>query len=377
MSIAWHSEDNELFLNPRLPLETSERYLRAWKTHTQNLQGQIGIATSGSTGEMGRLILLSKSAILASAAAVNQRLQSNHRDIWLKTLPSFHVGGLGILARAHLSGARVVEVSDRRWDPAVFHADLQASKATQVSLVPTQLFDLVQANLAAPKSLRAAVIGGGACAEDLLRRAHALGWPALPSYGMTECCSQIATALLPKDPRMIPLPHVLVRIGHGDRIEIQSASLMTGQIVFSKDGERFEDPKVEGWFAAEDRGRLLPDGSLEVLGRTADFVKIGGEGVVVSRLETRLEELKLALGYRHDAAILSVGDDRLGARIDLVTNHFGAETDLLVSRFNDSVLPFERIRKVHSVSEVPRSPLGKLLRGPALSLVSLELSADL
>ena len=377
MSIAWHSEDNELFLNPRLPLETSERYLRAWQAHTQDLRGQIGIATSGSTGEMGRLILLSKSAILASAAAVNQRLQSNHRDVWLKTLPSFHVGGLGILARAHLSGARVVEVSDRRWDPAVFHADLVACNATQVSLVPTQLFDLVQANLAAPKSVRAVVIGGGACADDLLRRAHALGWPALPSYGMTECCSQIATALSPNDSRMVPLPHVLVRIGEGERIEIRSASLLTGQIVFSKEGERFEDPKLDGWFAAEDRGRLLPDGGLEVLGRTTDFVKIGGEGVVISRLETRLEEIKLALGYRFDAAILSVGDERLGSRIDLVTNDSGPETDRLVARFNESVLPFERIRRVHHLNEIPRSPLGKLLRGPALSLVSFEPSADL
>ena len=37
--------------------------------------------------------------------------------------------------------------------------------------------------------------GGGAVSDELYRDARALGWRVLPSYGMTECCSQVATAL--------------------------------------------------------------------------------------------------------------------------------------------------------------------------------------
>jgi acyl-coenzyme A synthetase/AMP-(fatty) acid ligase len=33
-----------------------------------------------------------------------------------------------------------------------------------------------------------------------------------------------------------------------------------------------------------------------------------------------------------------------------------------VDTFNDRVHPFERIREVHRVASIPRSPLGKLLR---------------
>ena len=62
------------------------------------------------------------------------------------------------------------------------------------SLVPAQVLDLVRAGLRPPPVLRAIVVGGGAISAELYRDARALGWPVLPSYGMTECCSQIATA---------------------------------------------------------------------------------------------------------------------------------------------------------------------------------------
>jgi acyl-coenzyme A synthetase/AMP-(fatty) acid ligase len=38
----------------------------------------------------------------------------------------------------------------------------------------------------------------------------------------------------------------------------------------------------------------------------------------------------------------------------------------IVERFNQAVLPFERIREVHYVEEIPRSPLRKVLKADLL-----------
>ena len=146
--------------------------------------------------------------MLASAAAVNRRLEAVEGDVWFRVLPAFHVGGLGIHARAFLSGARV-EVGS--WDPGRFAA---SDAMTLASLVPAQVSDLVERRLPPPRHLRAVVVGGGALSDELYRAARDLGWPVLPSYGMTECCSQIATASR-AGPELVLLDHLEARSDGG------------------------------------------------------------------------------------------------------------------------------------------------------------------
>lgn len=379
MSIDWASSENLLKLNPRLPTESRAIYEAAWRAHViDRFDSQIGIATSGTSGPgLGRLVLLSKRAVLVSAKAVNDRLASSASDVWLKALPDFHVGGLGILARAQLSGASVVESRREKWDASAFHEELTRAKATLASLVPAQLFDLVRSQLSPPPSLRAVILGGARLSEELRTSAVQLGWPVLPSYGMTEVGSQVATALSAADPRLVPLSHVEVRIGERERIELRSEALLTARIGLLEDGSaELEDPKRDGWFTAEDRGRLEVDGSLTILGREADFMKIAGEGVVFSRLEEKLEAAKLAAGFEFDAALLAAKDGRLGAAIVLVTTDGGEATKKLVAAFDAMVLPFERIRSVHQLAEIPRTPLGKLSRLRALAAIGFEPLSD-
>jgi o-succinylbenzoate---CoA ligase len=374
MKMNWVSADNVLLLNPRLSPEVMARYEYAWKNLVNtSFEYQVGIATSGSSGEQGRLIALSKSSLLISAQAVNERLQATSNDIWLKSLPAFHVGGLQIWARAHLSDATVIETRAEKWDASYAHREIAETRATLLSLVPTQLFDMVKLGLRAPANLRAVVIGGGRLDPDLQVKAVALGWPVLPSYGLTECCSQVATALTSQDSQLTPLSHVDIRIGEGERIEISSASLLSGQIVFdAKMNALFTDPKVEGWLRTEDRGEIDRDGRLTVTGRAQDFVKIGGEGVILSRLEQQLERLRVTTHFTHDAVVLAAEDERLGAVIVLLSDAETALVNPLVDQFNSAVMPYERIRAVYRVPSVPRSALGKLLRAQALALVGLK-----
>jgi len=334
------SDETHLLLNPRLPREEREQLERMYAA-APPLPAHIWLATSGTTGSL-KLVALSKRAILASAAAVNRHLDSSGRDVWCCVLPIFHVGGLGIHARASLSGARVVSMS---WDPHAFIALCEAEGVTLTALVPAQVRDL--RGLRVPATLRAIVVGGGALATELYEAARADGWPLLPSYGMTETASQVATATL-NGPELVLLDHVEART-EGGRIALRGESLLTG---YATDNG-FEDPKRNGWFITPDLGRI--EGRvLQVTGRAGDFVKIGGESVDLGRLDRILADIE------PNAAIVVARDARLGHVI-----HIAVVTDKsarIVEAFNGRVLPFERIRAVHHVEEIPRTPLGKLRR---------------
>jgi O-succinylbenzoic acid--CoA ligase len=376
------SPANQLYLNPRMPPEERTYFTSAWRELIgSRFKDRVGIATSGSSGDsVGRLIVLSREALDCSAYAVNQRLGSGPHDVWFKVLPDFHVGGLGIKVRAALSGAKVIEspalISGQipNWNVHEFVRELQQSAATLVSLVPTQVFDLVRHQLLAPESVRAVVVGGGRLESVLLAEAVALGWPLLVSYGLTECSSQVATAIRAGDQGMRPLSHVRLRIGEGERIEIASDALLSGQIQFCTMTKRarFEEFPPGTWFRTEDCGHFDGDVGLSVLGRVGDFVKIGGEGVVISRLEDVLLRLCADARFAGDAAVLAAVDDRLGAIVVMLATGDKLAAADLRDRFNQVVMPFERIREFHHLlhlENLPRSPLGKLLRQETLTLI--------
>ncbi|HSP15138.1 MAG TPA: AMP-binding protein [Thermoanaerobaculia bacterium] len=349
------SRETHLLLNPRLP-EGDRGALERLARDVPQLEAHVWIATSGTTGAL-RLVALSKRAILASAEAVNRHLHATGRDVWICVLPTFHVGGLGIFARAALLGSRVISSA---WDARQFIRTVAAENVTLASLVPAQVRDLVALGDPAPPAMRAIVVGGGAFSLDLYSAARARGWPVLPSYGMTEACSQIATA---KDasPELEILSHMEARAEADGRLAFRGASLLTGYAFYDIDGRAsFADPKVDGWFVSQDLGSVDGD-TLRVSGRAGEFVKIGGETVDLARLDNILESVRGTA----DAAIVAVSDDRLGHVIHLATTVDDASP--IRDAFNARVLPFERIREVRRVAAIPRSPLGKLLRSKLLS----------
>lgn len=371
-SLDWQGSANGIFLNPRWPradFEALEKLARE-STDKLQLQSHLWVSTSGSSSDQIsqiKLVALSKQAFLNSAAAVNRHLKSTSSDVWAQVLPLFHVGGIGIEARAYLSGARVVQgLRDFKWEPEHFLQVLEEQKVTLSALVPTQVYDLVRLQKRSPTYLRAIVVGGGALHEGLYIQARALGWPLLPSYGMTETCSQIATASLEslsvrQYPSIPLLDHAEARTDASGFLQIRASSLLTA---YAQAQRGVWDPKQNGWFTAEDQGEVQ-NGSLRIHGRTQDFIKIGGESTSLSRLRAILETtvMEAAPAWQHDLALLDWPSERLGREVHMVFSSKvpASERDRLRSTYDSKVLPFERIRAYHEVPVLPRSDLGKIL----------------
>ncbi len=369
MIVDFDSDATELLLNPRLAADARDA-LVALARDVPTPPAHVWFATSGSAGAP-KLVALAKRALLASAEAANRHLEANARDVWVHALPLVHVAGIGILARARLSGARVVGAHDAdgmppRWDPAAFRDTIDRAGGTLTAIVPTQLHDLLARKLPAPASLRAVIVGGGAIAPESYRAGRALGWPLLPSYGATETGSQVATASLAslassddEPPALTPLPHATVRTD-GGRIAVRATSLLTGYASTANDAPRLIDPKVDGWWISADRGRAT-DAGLRVDGREDDVVKCRGEAVSLTDLEARLTALAAAHGV--DAALLAEPDARDQHRICLVVA--GTISDAarqLRAHFDADAAPWERIARIVAVDAIPRSPLGKVRR---------------
>jgi O-succinylbenzoic acid--CoA ligase len=395
-SIDWESLGSLVLANPEWVRRQADG-LAGIERRLPALEAHIWVSTSGTSSLVpGRVrwIALSKAAFLASAGAVNRHLDAARSDVWAHALPTFHVGGLGILARGWLNGARVVPAVVGKWSAARFCEIVGRERATLAALVPSQVHDLVAAGLASPPSMRAIVVGGARMDAALYERARALGWPCLPSYGLTETCSQVATAAPASlaatgRPTVLPvLGHAQIRSDDDARLAIRATSLLTCCAEINERGARVWDPKQDGWLPTDDTGRVGPDG-VEVFGRVSEAVKVLGEIVSLPRVEDQAwrwateENLRALEGF--DLAVVAPSHDRLGHEVVLAiacrepmdAARRSAIEESIGSYGRDRLLPFERVRRVAWVDEIPRTALGKCRRVLLTRQVGEQAGVDL
>ena len=280
-----------------------------------SLCGHVLFGTSGSTGAP-KWIALSKSALLASAVAVNRHLEVTETSCWGLALPSRHVGGFGVGARAFAAGCAWCALGGR-WDAPAFVNWLGARRVSHTSLVPTQVHDLVSMHLRAPASLRAIVVGGGHLDAATGQRARALGWPVLASYGMTEAASQIATQRL-EDLETIyqPEPLSLLPIWEATSTSPEHLLRIAGPALFSgwvaRNGGQWEFVAREtSWYDTQDRVKVI-DGSLIVVGRADTLIKVLGELVDPEAIERELVVLSGGRLQPSGVVVVAVPDARAG-----------------------------------------------------------------
>jgi O-succinylbenzoic acid--CoA ligase len=233
---------------------------------------------------------------------------------------------------------------------------------------------LVKLGKTCPQALRAIVVGGGGLKSNLYHKARELGYPVLPSYGLTECASQVATAHMnslesTNYPLMPLLAHVKAKVDLNGVLHIQSPSLLTGYVDLLDGGQRlseFTDPKDKGWYMTNDYV-FLNDNTIEkVLGRTTDVVKVSGELVHLDYLQ----EVWDNLADNQTAVVLAVPDERREHNIVLVLPGTPCpHTDDKIKLFKNSVVNVAKISGVYYVDDLPQTELGKVKRKEVLKLL--------
>jgi o-succinylbenzoate---CoA ligase len=276
--------------------------------------------TSGTTGTPKAVPLTARNH-LASARASARRLGCEPDDHWLCCLPLCHIGGLAILLRSAIYGTSF-ELT-RTFEAAPILELLRRRPVTLASFVPTMVHRLVE-RIDAPITtrLRAVLVGGGPTSAEQLTEARRLGLPVLPTYGMTEAATQLATLAPDDGPDRLDtagwaLSGVELRIERPDGS--QAAPGEAGDIwargpmiTHGYLGDDDKHARFRGrWFRTGDVGRLDERGYLSVEHRAGERIVTGGENVDPAEVERVLRDASAVA----DAAVVGLDDDQWGQRV--------------------------------------------------------------
>jgi len=298
----------------------------------------VVVATSGSTG-VPKGVELSADALRHSARASLARIGARPGERWLCCLPGTYIAGIQVLVRSLVSGTDPV-IADR--------ADAQtvaASGCAHVSLVPTQLQRLLDADISPLAGFSSVLLGGAAAPAGLLAAARAAGVPVVTTYGMTETCGGCVYD-------GVPLDGVRVRIGGDERIWLGGPVLFSGY---------FRGPRAssDGWFRTGDLGRMGPEGRLMVRGRADDVINTGGHKVVPAEVAAVL----LTCPGVRDVAILGQPDPEWGERVVAVVAPADPSDppalELLRLHVKERLPRYAAPSRVVMVDAVPMLPSGK------------------
>ncbi|MEZ4312802.1 MAG: AMP-binding protein [Polyangiaceae bacterium] len=341
------------------------------------------VSTSGTTGRPKGAVL-SRAAITFAAQASERNLGFEDGDRWLLHMPLAHVGGLSIVTRCLLARRTIVLLP--RFDAASVLGAIRRHRVTLLSVVPTMLHALLEADTTSALAVpRAVLLGGAASSEALCRECARRNVRALTTYGLTEACSQVTTQP-PRDPSTFasgsgpPLPGFEVHIARDDgspapagdagHILVRSPALFDGYVL---DGGRSIDPArdAEGFFHTGDIGHLDERGHLHVLVRRTDLIVTGGENAYPVEIEQALEACP---GVRR-ALVFGIPDERWGQIVAAaVEPAFDAERDPEASRqllaaladlVPRTLAAHKRPRRIALVTELALTPSGKVDRKDA------------
>src|SRR4051794_9261372 len=291
----------------------------------------VVIHTSGTTGRP-KPIELTYGNFYASAVANAANLGAEPDDRWLCCMPLFHVGGLSILTRSAINQTEAV--IHEGFDVDRVKSALADELITLISLVPTQLSRLLNAGLTKPPALRAILLGGGPIPAHLLET----DLPVIPTYGMTETCSQVWTGK--------PLPGAEIANGPDGELLIKGPMVAPNALA------------EDGWLHTGDRGHIDEQGNLTVEGRIADTIVSGGENVSAAEVEEAL----LSHPAVTDAAVVGRPDPEWGQAVHAFVVVVGDVTDL-DAHLRERLAGYKRPKHIDQIDGIPRNAAGKILRG--------------
>ena len=267
------------------------------------------ILSSGSSASP-KAILHSFSNHYYSAIGSNKNIYFGRGDIWLLSLPLYHVAGLSILFRALISGA-TVRLPHR--SELVRHV-LREESVTHLSIVETQLSDLLADESLNEKisKLKAILTGGSAVSPKLIEDSYSKGWNLYSTYGSTEMTSQITTTSTQASLKELKTNGKLLKyrnlmMSRENEVLVKGETLCLGYL---KKGELINIRDENGWFASGDLGMVDENGFLHIQGRKDNMFISGGENIYPEFIERKIKELPEVL----NALVIPVKNEKFGFR---------------------------------------------------------------
>jgi 2-furoate---CoA ligase len=337
----------------------------------------VMLYTSGTTARPKGVPRRQRAERAAALAHVAQNLYGRG-ECTLGVMPLYHTMGVRSLLAMSLIGGAFICL--RRFDPAEALRLIAAERVSNLYLVPTLYHDLVHHPLFAQtdtSSVRKLGFAGAPMTDGLLKKLQAAFRPDLfvNHYGSSEIYTLTIEANAPAKPGSAGRAGInqivrVVKLG-AKSVDELAAPGEEGEIIALLAGdESFDgywrrpdaDAKTlrQGWYFTGDTGFVDADGDIFVTGRVDDMIITGGENVSPVEIESCLS-LHAAVS---EVAVVGLPDERWGRIIAaFVKRRAAIEAEELDAFCRASGLAnFKRPRRYVFVTEIPKSPVGKLLR---------------
>lgn len=349
--------------------------------------------TSGTTGEPKGVLYSHRSSVLhAMASCFPDVLDLSSADVISPIVPMFHVNAWGTPFAGPMVGAKLV-MPGPCLDGASLHGLFEREGVTFTAGVPTVwlgLLDWMDANGQVFSTLKRVAIGGSAAPKVMIERFGRLGVTVRHAWGMTET-SPIGLAASPKAKHLCLPPDERLALDakqgrpvYGMEFRVDGvdgspakrdgksvgAMLVRGPWVAAGyfNSEAGAAHGEAGWFNTGDVVTMDADGFIQIVDRTKDVVKSGGEWI--SSIE--LESIAQSHPAIKEAAVVAKPDTRWGERPILVIQ---LKPEAVFSHEDMQALFVDRVPKwsipddILVVDELPHTATGKLLKTAIRELV--------
>ena len=342
-------------------------------------EGQVYLATSGTTGEP-KGVILRESQIVWTAEQVRISHQLSERDHGLTVLPFSHVNAPVVSLCATLLAGGTVVIA-QRFSRSNFWSWIERYQITWASIVPTIVAMLLTTDKPdfLPGTLRFLRTGSAPLpAADLMAFEAKFAIPVIETYGLSEAASQIVANPLPPamhKPGSAGVPvgvtlKICTLLGEHDGSELQEVPAgQTGEICVTGpaviDGYQDNagsDAFQHGWFRTGDLGYLDEDGYVFITGRLREVIIRGGENIAPREIEEVLMQHPMvceaaAVGrpdalYGEQVVAYVVTREAWSTELKSDLQHF-ASLHLSAYKVPVDLIPMD---------ELPRNPTGKIER---------------
>jgi acyl-CoA synthetase (AMP-forming)/AMP-acid ligase II len=343
--------------------------------------------TSGTTALPKGVILTYLTLSVYVANTMSPADPEETPEVTLLSVPVYHVAGLTAIMSSIWGGRTLVILP--QFEPQLWLETVQQEHVTHSFVVPTMLkrvMDQPDFDKYDLSSLQLITYGAAPMPYEVVRRAvEVFKCDLMNAYGQTESTSTM-TYLGPEDHRIEgteeekakklqrlrsvgrPMDDIEVAImdGHGNPLPRgkEGEICVSGSRIMREyhgQKEATEATIKDGWLHTGDVGYLDEDGYLFITGRTKDLIIRGGENISPGEIENALEDHpKIA-----EAAVIGVPDvewgERVMALVVLEPDESLTEAEV-IAYCKGRLASFKAPEEVVFVKELPRNPLGKVLK---------------
>ncbi|AVO33629.1 long-chain-fatty-acid--CoA ligase [Ottowia oryzae] len=338
--------------------------------------------TGGTTGVSKGAMLLHRNLIanvLQSEAwndPVMKRVPSNEQPTSVCALPLYHIFAFTVNMMLGLrTGGKTILIPNPRDLPATLK---ELSKHTFHSFpAVSTLFNGIahhpDFNKVNWKNLKVSV-GGGMAVQSAVAKLwlEKTGCPICEGYGLSET-SPSATCNPVTNKEFtgtigLPLPGTYIKIlddagnelplGEAGEIAIKGPQVMAGY--WQRPDETAKVMTADGYFRSGDIGIMDERGYTRIVDRKKDMILVSGFNVFPNEVEDVVAGMPGVL----EVAAVGVPDERMGEAVKLViVKKDPALTEDAVRQFcHDNLTGYKRPRVIEFRTELPKTPVGKVLR---------------